>query len=116
MSFGENQSSASKQSHGFGAVQSMDGRRQKSKSKKRMHPSSVATSNFNNSLKIPTKKQSGHSSRGKTALANAAKGSTMSQAKLEADQIMSQLKMESTAVDGSAEAAKYSKNKMDGGR
>ena len=82
-----------------------------------MHPSSVATSNFNNSLKIPTKKQSGHSSRGKVAgnLANTGKGSTMSQAKLEADQIMSQLKMES-AVDGSAEATKYSKNKIDGGR
>ena len=50
LSFGESQSTSSKQSMGFGAVQSMDGRRKKSKTKRQ--PPTYVTSSFNDSLRV----------------------------------------------------------------
>ena len=61
--------SGSKQSLGFGAVQSMDGRRQKQKPSKRM--AANTTGSFNNSLKVSKKpKQSANNNPSKIASAD----------------------------------------------
>ena len=88
LSFGENQSNGSKQSLGFGAVQSMDGRRHKSKSKKQRDalPNSLATASpFTQGMKGANKKPSAKSSG---RLISSAIGNNANQALMEADQIM----------------------------
>ena len=62
LSFGggvdDQQSTGSKQSLGFGAVQSMDGRRQKQKPSKQQRMAANTTGSFNNSLKVSKKPSS----------------------------------------------------------
>lgn len=94
LSFGENQSSESKKSQGFGAVQSMDGRRQKLKTS-RVPAHSFTTSTFNNSMQTLPKKAPSRPRSKKKA---------MNQAKAEADQIMFDL------IKGTAGSKKSGQN------